>query len=349
MIICLLGDIHIGAKLDSPFYADHLERFFNETLFPYVVEKNIKMIVMLGDVFDRRKVTSTETLFRAKRRIFDKLKDMGIDIHIIVGNHDVPFKNTILPSSPRLLLAEYDNINVIDKPTTIGKFDFIPWMCPDNEAECLEIIQNSTSKICFGHFQLVGFEMDPGVVCKEGHDRHILEKYDVVFSGHFHKKSTDGRIIYVGTPCQITMADLGDIRGFHTFDTATEDLNFVANPHELFASVEYDDRTPEAVKAMKKVDFERFKGAYVKVHVLGKTKPAQFAKFRDNIDAVGPADAKIIEDAIVVETKEGEVTTNVEDTVGLIGEVVDELTLDVDPQPLKTLLCSLHAEVLTTL
>ena len=64
----------------------------------------------------------------------------------------------------------------------------------------------------------------------------------LVFSGHFHKKSDDGQIYYLGNTYEITWADYKCPRGFHVFDTETRELDRIVNPHTIFNKVYYDDR-----------------------------------------------------------------------------------------------------------
>ena len=42
-----------------------------------------------------------------------------------------------------------------------------------------------------------------------------------VYSGHFHTRSTDGKINYLGNPYEMYWNDVNDTRGFHIFDTDT--------------------------------------------------------------------------------------------------------------------------------
>jgi DNA repair exonuclease SbcCD nuclease subunit len=87
--------------------------------------------------------------------------------------------------------------------------------------------------------------MDAGVVCDGGFSRTEFGKFGTVFTGHFHHKSTDGKIFYLGNTYQITWADYGENRGFHVFDTESQILDFVENPNEMFHKLKYDDSTDE--------------------------------------------------------------------------------------------------------
>ena len=60
-----------------------------------------------------------------------------------------------------------------------------------------------------------------------------LQKFDTVFSGHFHHKSDDGHIYYLGSPYEFYWNDCDDRKGFHIFDTETRSLERIINPRTI--------------------------------------------------------------------------------------------------------------------
>jgi DNA repair exonuclease SbcCD nuclease subunit len=60
--------------------------------------------------------------------------------------------------------------------------------------------------------------------------RQRLQPVQVVeyrMCGHFHHKSNDGHIFYLGTPYEITWSDYGNEKGFHIFDFDKRDFEFI--------------------------------------------------------------------------------------------------------------------------
>ena len=55
MKIALLNDTHFGARNDSLIFDDYFHKFYNDIFFPYLKEHNIKTLIHLGDIVDRRK------------------------------------------------------------------------------------------------------------------------------------------------------------------------------------------------------------------------------------------------------------------------------------------------------
>ena len=352
MKIVILGDTHFGARGDSLDFHKHFEKFYDEVFFPYLNENDIKVIFQMGDLFDRRKFINFNTLHLCRQYFFDRCQILGIKVHTLLGNHDVAFKNTLEVNSTGLLLNEYENIEYYDDFDTVEfdgvKIDVVPWLCDSNEKEILQKMKSSTAQICFGHFEIAGFEMDRGNVCDHGLDKNVLKKYDIVLSGHFHHKSSDGNITYVGTPYEMTWADYNDPKGFHIFDTDTREMEFVRNPFQMFNKVIYDDGETD-FEYWKAYDFASLKNTYVKVVVLNKQNPYLFDHVLDNLYKTGICDISIVEDFtdILIDTDQ-EIIDQAEDTMTILSKYIDNLALDVEPEKLKTVMRELYVEALNT-
>ena len=345
--VCILGDTHHGMRSDSIHFHNLYSDFYTQTLFPFLREHKIDRIIQLGDLFDRRKFVNFQSLFLSKRYFFEPINN-EFKMYTLIGNHDAAYKNTIDVNSPTLLLGEYPNIKVFDKATTWQLFgvdvDFIPWICKDNEDEINTFIKNSKSKVCFGHFELAGFEMDRGNVCLEGMDRSILSKYDLVLSGHFHHKSSDGQIVYVGSPGEMTWADYGDKRGFHILDLNDLSLEFYENPHKMFHKIIYDD-TQETIESIQEKEFDHYKDKMVKVIVTNKTNPYMFDIFFDKLYQSTPLDVSIVEDFIdYSEISEDDVVDEAEDTMTILDKYIDGLETSLDSMKLKNLMREIYNE-----
>ena len=195
MRVALVTDLHWGARNDSQVFVDFYDRFYTNTFFPTLKEKGIDTVLILGDVFDRRKYINFVTLEHAKRILFDRLAENGIKAYILVGNHDAPYKNSIKINSVNLLLSDYTNIAVINEPQEIGidnhKICMVPWICQDNVIDALTLMESTDATICMGHFEISGFAMYKGIECHEGLDRNLFDRFEQTFSGHYHHRSTN--------------------------------------------------------------------------------------------------------------------------------------------------------------
>jgi len=351
-MIAIITDQHFGARNDSIAFLDFMEKFYENTFFPTIDSNNIRTLLVLGDTFDRRKYVNFYALGRSKKMFFDQLAKRNIEVFMLAGNHDTYYKNTNEVNSPDLLLKEYDNINVIDSPQTIhldygnDKCDIlmVPWICPENYQQSLEEIKNTRAEICMGHFEISGFSMHRGMESHGGLEKDIFSKFDMVFSGHYHHKSDDGHIYYLGNPYEMTWQDYNDPRGFHLFDLQTRKLNFIKNPFTMFARVEYNDKDREPVD----LDSLDLKDTFVKLVVVNKTDYYKFDKFIQKIYTKGCHEIKIIEDLSEFEDGELSEEINLEDTLSVLSNYVDSIQTDVDKEKIKTFMRTLYTEAVNT-
>ena len=351
MKIAIITDQHFGARNDSTQFLDFYEKFYRDTFFPKLVENNITTLLILGDTFDRRKYVNFNTLKRTKEMFFDKLAELNIKIHMIAGNHDTYFKNTNDVNSVDLLLREYNNIEILDKPTTIHVDNtpicMIPWIAADNYQQALDEIANTEAIVCMGHFEIAGFYMQRGAQTHEGLDRSIFKRFDMVFSGHYHHRHQQDNIWYLGNPYELTWIDYADTRGFHLFDTEKLELEFIANPNTMFHKLPYNDKE-NSITEINNMDLSKYTNTYVKVVVINKTNPFLFDKFMANLYSVNPADVTVAEDFTdLTEGVEDDMVDQAEDTMSIIEKFVDGIKEEnIDNIRLKTVMRNLYVEAL---
>ena len=343
--IALVTDTHFGARSDSIPFDNFFRRFYDETFFPEIDKRGIRHIVHLGDCFDRRKYINFNTLSSCRNYFFDEIKKRNIELHMIVGNHDTFFKNTNDVNSPRLLLKDYE-FNVIDTPTEIefddgSKIFMMPWICTDNYNQSMEAIKTTDAQVLFGHLEIAGFQMYKGHENDEGFDPKIFEKFDTVCSGHYHHRSSNGNINYLGNPYELTWADFEDPRGFHIFDTSERSLNFIQNPFTIFSKVYYDDEKVEP----STVDVSQYANQHIKLIVVNKKDYYKFDQFIERLYKVNPLELKIIEDLSEFEADAmGDQEVDLEDTVTLLSHYVDSLETEADKDRIKMLMKMLYVE-----
>jgi DNA repair exonuclease SbcCD nuclease subunit len=353
MKIALITDQHFGARNDSTHFLDYYEKFYRDTFFPVLDSNNISTVLILGDTFDRRKYVNFYSLKRTKEMFFDELAKRNIQVHMLAGNHDTYFKNTNDVNSVDLLLKEYTNVNVIDKPTTIWLDDekhpicMMPWICPENYEDSMFVLSDTDADICMGHFEIAGFAMHRGMPSLEGLNRELFRRFDCVFSGHYHHRSASDNITYLGNPYELTWQDYNDPRGFHLFDLDTRNLEFIVNPNVMFHRTIYDDKE-ESITEITNKDLSKFTNTYVKVVVLNKTNPYLFDKFMDKLYGVNPIDITIAEDFTdLTEGVDDDMIDQAEDTMTIIGKYVDGIKEEhIDNEKLKTVMKELYVEAL---
>ena len=346
MKVAIITDQHFGARNDSIAFLDFFEKFYDNTFFPALDANSIDTVLVLGDTFDRRKYVNFYALDRAKKMFFDKLEERGIRVHMLAGNHDTYYKNTNEVNSPDLLLVEYGNIDVISKPETIvidgTSICMLPWICPENYQESLDHIKNTKAEVCMGHLEIAGFAMYRGMESHDGLAKETFEKFDLVFSGHYHHRSSNQHIHYLGNPYELTWQDYNDPRGFHLFDLSTRELEFICNPYRMFERIEYNDKDQDPVD----LDALELEQKYVKLVVVNKNDFYKFDKFIQKLYNKGCHEIKIIED--MSEFQDGEIgeELNLEDTVSVLTHYIDSIETDVDKEQIKTYMRTLYTEAI---
>ena len=339
MKILLITDQHFGVRNDNLHFVEHYKKFYGKIVIPFLKASGIKEIINLGDTFDKRRSINYMSLEAAKEMWFDPVKELGCKMTALIGNHDIYYKNTLRINSPDELLGGYD-IDVIDEPTT-RNFDgtdilFLPWICDENYDRTLRSITESTAPVCMGHLELNGFEAHPGHVMDKGIDMNIFSKFTKVFSGHYHTKSNKNNCYYLGNPYQLYWNDYGQKRGFHVFDTETLRTTFYRNPFDTFHKLYYNGGVtipPE----------EEIKGTFVKLIVEDKGDYAKFDYVVRQLQDIGLADLKIVED-LSVDLENGDSVVETEDTMTLLDNYIDEIDLKVDRNNVKSIMRSLYLE-----
>jgi DNA repair exonuclease SbcCD nuclease subunit len=252
-------------------------------------------------------------------------------------------KNTNEINSPELLLKEYKNIQIIDEAVTLDvhgtNICFVPWVCTDNFDHSMQTMKETNAEICMGHFEIAGFAMYRGMESNEGFSSDTFRKFDMVFSGHYHHRSNDGHIYYLGNPYELTWQDYNDSRGFHLFDMNNRVLNFIQNPYTMFSRLEYDD-----TGVLEDLDALDLQGKYVKLVVVNKTDYYKFDKYVQKLYTKGCTEIKIVED--LSEFNEGEVSSdiNLEDTLDVLSNYIDSVQTDADKEKIKTFMRTLYTE-----
>jgi DNA repair exonuclease SbcCD nuclease subunit len=352
MKIALITDTHFGARNDNLAFNEYFYKFWEEVFFPYLDKTGIDTVIHLGDVMDRRKFVSYKIAKDFRERFIMPFVHRNINLHMLVGNHDTYFKNTNEVNSLYELLGgpgneRYPNIKCYDSPFT-EEFDgvgihLMPWICADNYTQSMRSIEMTYAQICMGHFEINGFEMHKGHYAEGGYDKKFLSKFDTVFSGHFHKKSDDGQIYYLGNTYQMTWSDDNCPKGFHVFDTETRELERIVNPFTIFEKIYYDDSSMD----YDKYDISSLHEKFVRIVVVNKKDFYKFDKFVDKVlTESGAHEVKIIEDfsELNAENVDDAIIENAEDTMALLERYISELDVDLDKSRLTNMMKSLYVE-----
>ena len=339
MKVAIITDQHFGFKKGSKLYHDYFQKFYDEVFFPKIKKLGITTVLDLGDTFDNRKGVDLYSLDWAKTSYFDRLADLNIDLISIVGNHTAYYKNTNEINTINLLLREYDNITILSEceELEVGGLPilFIPWINQENSVRTYKKIKESKCKVAMGHLELNGFVATHGHTMEHGADFECYDKFKQVFSGHYHTRSNNGRIYYLGNPYEMFWNDVNDKRGFHIYDTKTLNLKTINNPNALYKVINYNDTPRQLTK------FGEYTDKIVKVVVRQKSDEKEYDRFMETLHKANPHDVKIIErtDHLVFD---GEIYNQTEDTMTLLDNYVDDLDTDLNKNRIKGLMKEIY-------
>jgi len=170
----------------------------------------------------------------------------------------------------------------------------------------------------------------------------MFKRFEKVMSGHFHKKSDDGHIYYLGTQYEMTWSDYNCQKGFHIFDTDTRELTRVENPNKIFKKIIYNDKDIN-YDTYDITDYDR---SFIKLYISNKTDNDMYERLMDrfynhiNIHAVD-----VIEDPTDIGASVREdILDQGEDTLTFLGNYIDQIETDVDKQKLKQFAKELYME-----
>ena len=341
MKVAIITDQHFGARKNSKLFHDYFLKFYNEVFFPRLEAEGITTVVDMGDTFDSRKGIDFSALSWAKNNYYDRLRDMGVTVHTIVGNHTAYYKNTNEVNAVDLLLREYDNVKVYSKCEEVLldklKVLFIPWINAENYQSTVESVKVSTSLCAMGHLELNGFRAHRGHIMEEGLACDLFEKFNKVFSGHFHTRSDDGRIYYLGNPYEMFWNDANDKRGFTIFDTDTLKWEYVNNPNRMFYNIYYEDTNYQTF------DTREYENKIVKVIVRKKTDLKKFEKFIDKLYASGVFELKVVENFQFQESEEFEAFES-EDTLSILNRYIEESEINLEKSTIQRIVQEVYQE-----
>ena len=342
MRVAIITDQHFGCRKNSKLFHDYFLKFYNDIFFPYLEKENITTVIDMGDTFDSRKGIDFSALAWAKDNYYDRLKKMGVHVHTIVGNHTAYYKNTNDVNAVDLLLREYDNVTVYSEATEVTIDEwlnvlFIPWINQENEERTFKFIQSSDCHCAMGHLELNGFRAHRGCVMDHGHESKLYSKFTKVFSGHYHTRSDDGRIYYLGNPYEMFWNDVGDRRGFTIFDTETLEHFHVDNPYRLFRIIYYEDDNYQTF------DTREYENKIVKVIVRKKSDTKKFERFIDKLYASNIADLKVVENFTIQESEEFEAFES-EDTLSILNRYIQEAEVDLDKSIIQKMINDVYQE-----
>jgi DNA repair exonuclease SbcCD nuclease subunit len=232
--VAIISDLHCGVHRDSELWHKILLDY-GVWLKNELVSKQIKDLLVLGDIFHDREEIGVQTLATVEQFFKILMNDNNpINVILLNGNHDSFYRDKSDINSISIFKG-WPNITVIDTPVRYGPLDkasetgyitFLPWGCD------VDTIQPTS--ILFGHFEINSFKMNGNKICEKGlSSDKFLEKSPLIFTGHFHGRNErsydDKKIIYVGNTFQQNWGETLEEKGYYILNMLDHKYEFIPN------------------------------------------------------------------------------------------------------------------------
>jgi len=203
--VACFTDIHFGLKSGSRIHNIDCEDFV--IWFCEEAKKaGAETCIFLGDWHHNRSTTDVSTMNYTVSNI-ERLNANFEKVYFILGNHDLFYKDKREINSIEFMRL-FPNVVPIKDPLTLDGVTFLPWLVGDE----WRTVPDIKSRYIFGHFELPLFYMNAMVQMPDHgqlQSNHFVNQ-EYVFSGHFHKRQTQGNITYIGNAFPHNYADAGD-------------------------------------------------------------------------------------------------------------------------------------------
>jgi len=317
MKVAIIGDLHFGVRGNSIKHLEFQSKWFNDTI-KFIKNAKINYVVFLGDIFDSR--NSISPIINSNvRLLFQKLAKNVKEVHCVLGNHDIYFRNKKDIHSLEVLADQGVKVYTTPQEVKIGNLKclMVPWVIKTEQEDVSKLLVNNYYDICFGHLEINTFEKVKNVREQEGFERELFSNCKKVISGHFHLKRQIDNILYVGTPYELTWNDYQDEKGIHVVDDNLE-VTFHASentPKHIVISnkiFSLDELTKDKIhNNIIKVSFEQNLSEVDKINYIEK------------INSFEPLMFTVVEDDNTFLDTNGEMEADIKDTLGFLFEYLN--------------------------
>ncbi|CAM0032225.1 SbcD-like subunit of palindrome specific endonucl ease [Vibrio phage D494] len=364
MKIGKVGDLHWGARNGSMHMREFIKDYILNYMMPYFHKHGVHVVIQAGDAFDIRKSLLGRDRDWLINEFIPKCEELGQEWHFLVGNHDITLRDSnsinwpqwLAEESQGMCFAYADPCDVVIGDT---KFCMIPWINKENSAAVADHIENSEAEYAIAHLEIAGFPMYQGSTCEHGQvDIAMLRHFKKVESGHFHCRSQDGNLEYLGTPYHLNWQDHkdGTNRGFYIFDSETGETEFINNDvsQSVFRVLDYDyEAIKDAGEEKQWLDKEwlenhlGLKGQIIRVMVRNRDSALHIKKFKTAMNSVDCIDKQFVDTTEQIATEDIVVTEEVltQDTLTVLKDKVkatdgirqDEVSKKIEAVYLKSI------------
>lgn len=199
-------DIHWGLKNNSLAHNQDCDQFI-DWMISIAKQEGCETGFFLGDWTHSRASINMQTL-QFSIRALEKLDKAFDQFYLIVGNHDLYLKDSRSIHSNEWA-RHLKNVIVVDDWLERDNVLLLPWLVGEEHKR----LKKSKAQYVFGHLELPHFLMNARVempVHEGGLQIDEFNRFDRVFSGHFHMRQKRSNVHYIGNAFPHNFADTGD-------------------------------------------------------------------------------------------------------------------------------------------
>lgn len=243
-LVC--SDLHLHAHKDR---VDRLQHCLDvlDWIFQTAIKHKVSHIFFLGDLFHERSKIDVMNYLRVFEIFMKYMIEDGInlDMHILVGNHDMYHQEKWDVNSVKPLNA-IPRVNVIQQPTrmVVGgrKIDWLPHTeNPIKELAKLKEKNGGAGDILFGHLSVNGAMLNTcygtkaDVIVEYDNDMvpvdvGIFADWKMTMLGHYHgAQQLSPTCEYVGSPLQLTFGEAFQQKHIIILDLDTLQKQYIIN------------------------------------------------------------------------------------------------------------------------
>jgi DNA repair exonuclease SbcCD nuclease subunit len=203
--VAVFTDLHVGLKSNSATHLQDCEEFV-DWFIDEAKQANCDTCIFMGDWSHNRNSLNLFTL-NTSLLLLEKLGAAFEQFYWFPGNHDLFYKDKRDIHSSAFG-RHIPGVTVVDGITSLDDVTLVPWLVGDEWRQMKDI----KSKYVFGHFELPKFFMN-AMVQMPDHGELRAEDFngpDYIFSGHFHKRQENNRVIYIGNAFPHNYSDAWD-------------------------------------------------------------------------------------------------------------------------------------------
>jgi DNA repair exonuclease SbcCD nuclease subunit len=203
--VAVFTDLHVGLKSNSTTHLRDCEEFV-DWFISQAKEAGCDTGIFMGDWSHNRNSLNLFTL-NTSLILLEKLGAAFDQFFWFPGNHDLFYKDKRDIHSSAFG-RHIPGVTVVDSVTTLDDVTLVPWLV----GEEWKNISKVKSKYMFGHFELPLFYMNAMVQMPDHGELQVdhFHHQDYVFSGHFHKRQSRGKVHYIGNAFPHNFADSWD-------------------------------------------------------------------------------------------------------------------------------------------